>query len=224
MRSAGAYVCGEETAMISVLEGNRPDPRRKPPYPTESGLFGRSTCCLLYTSIDAASGDGFGATYRNYYPVDNGLGMNPQKLASLDGADYALTQTVDTSSGATTGYYSLDVTNPESTNLEEVRISDMLPLVGDQMTLTSNAKKSTVQLQVDGMTLADGSALPSSCELYYSEDATPATNLVELTDFTVPSGATWIPWDGASTLPASAKAVKLVKTDGLNACLLYTSR
>lgn len=167
--------------------------------------------------IDAASGDGFGATYRNYYPVDNGLGMNPQKLASLDGADYALTQTVDTSSGATTGYYSLDVTNPESTNLEEVRIIDMLPLVGDEMTLTSNAKKSTVQLQVDGMTLADGSALPSSCELYYSEDATPATNLVELTDFTVPSGATWIPWDGASTLPASAKAVKLVKTDGLNA-------
>lgn len=44
VRSAGAYVCGEETAMISVLEGNRPDPRRKPPYPTESGLFGRSTC------------------------------------------------------------------------------------------------------------------------------------------------------------------------------------
>lgn len=165
--------------------------------------------------IDAIPGQSYGATFRQGYPVDNGLGMNPLKLASTDGTDYALTQAVDTSSAPKTGYYSLDITNPESTNLEEVRVIDMLPTLGDVMALSDNAKKSTVALQVDGMTLADGSALPSSCELYYSEDATPATNRIELTDFSALSGATWIPWDGMSSLPPTAKAVKLVKTDGL---------
>ncbi|HSW10174.1 MAG TPA: NADH-quinone oxidoreductase subunit NuoF [Bacillota bacterium] len=40
---AGAYVCGEETALFESLEGKRGEPRIKPPYPTEVGLFGRPT-------------------------------------------------------------------------------------------------------------------------------------------------------------------------------------
>ncbi|MCB0075924.1 MAG: NADP oxidoreductase [Anaerolineales bacterium] len=40
---AGAYICGEETALISSLEGYRGEPRSKPPYPTQSGLWGRPT-------------------------------------------------------------------------------------------------------------------------------------------------------------------------------------
>jgi NADH:ubiquinone oxidoreductase subunit F (NADH-binding) len=36
---AGAYVCGEETALIESLEGNRGEPRYKPPYPPEAGLW-----------------------------------------------------------------------------------------------------------------------------------------------------------------------------------------
>ncbi len=42
-RSAGAYICGEETALIEALEGNRPMPRQKPPYPAVSGYLGRPT-------------------------------------------------------------------------------------------------------------------------------------------------------------------------------------
>jgi len=42
-RGAGAYVCGEETAMIESLEGRRGQPRRKPPYPSERGYQGRPT-------------------------------------------------------------------------------------------------------------------------------------------------------------------------------------
>lgn len=42
-RGAGAYICGEETALFNSLEGFRGEPRNKPPYPTESGLFGRPT-------------------------------------------------------------------------------------------------------------------------------------------------------------------------------------
>jgi NADH:ubiquinone oxidoreductase subunit F (NADH-binding)/Pyruvate/2-oxoacid:ferredoxin oxidoreductase delta subunit len=40
---AGAFVCGEETALISSLEGKRAMPDHKPPFPTQSGLFGKPT-------------------------------------------------------------------------------------------------------------------------------------------------------------------------------------
>ncbi len=39
----GAYICGEETALLEALEGRRGMPRHKPPFPTEAGLFGRPT-------------------------------------------------------------------------------------------------------------------------------------------------------------------------------------
>jgi len=42
-RGAGAYVCGEETALISSIEGKRGKPRSKPPYPATKGLFGKPT-------------------------------------------------------------------------------------------------------------------------------------------------------------------------------------
>jgi NADH:ubiquinone oxidoreductase subunit F (NADH-binding) len=42
-REPGAFVCGEETALVSTLEGRRGMPQLKPPYPTSSGLFGKPT-------------------------------------------------------------------------------------------------------------------------------------------------------------------------------------
>ncbi len=42
-RGAGAYICGEESAMLESIEGKRGEPRQKPPYPSEVGLFGRPT-------------------------------------------------------------------------------------------------------------------------------------------------------------------------------------
>jgi NADH:ubiquinone oxidoreductase subunit F (NADH-binding)/Pyruvate/2-oxoacid:ferredoxin oxidoreductase delta subunit/(2Fe-2S) ferredoxin len=43
-KGAGAFVCGEETALIESIEGKRGMPRIKPPYPSTYGLFGRPTC------------------------------------------------------------------------------------------------------------------------------------------------------------------------------------
>ena len=40
---AGAFVCGEETALISSVEGERGEPRLRPPYPTTKGIFGKPT-------------------------------------------------------------------------------------------------------------------------------------------------------------------------------------
>jgi NADH-quinone oxidoreductase subunit F len=42
-RGAGAYICGEETALFEAIEGKRGFPRIRPPFPTTSGLFGRPT-------------------------------------------------------------------------------------------------------------------------------------------------------------------------------------
>ena len=43
MEGAGAFVCGEETAMIASIEGQRGMPRPKPPFPAQSGLWGKPT-------------------------------------------------------------------------------------------------------------------------------------------------------------------------------------
>jgi bidirectional [NiFe] hydrogenase diaphorase subunit len=40
---AGAFVCGEETALMASIEGRRGTPRPRPPYPAEYGLWGHST-------------------------------------------------------------------------------------------------------------------------------------------------------------------------------------
>ena len=42
-RGAGAYICGEETALLESLEGKKGQPRLKPPFPAMVGLYGRPT-------------------------------------------------------------------------------------------------------------------------------------------------------------------------------------
>ncbi len=44
VKGAGAFVCGEETALIRSIEGMMGEPRQRPPYPIERGIFGRPTC------------------------------------------------------------------------------------------------------------------------------------------------------------------------------------
>ena len=43
IEGAGAYICGEETALLSSIEGQRPEVRIRPPYPTQEGLFNKPT-------------------------------------------------------------------------------------------------------------------------------------------------------------------------------------
>jgi NADH-quinone oxidoreductase subunit F len=44
VRGAGAFVCGEETALIKSIEGKAGEPRQRPPYPTDKGIWGHPTC------------------------------------------------------------------------------------------------------------------------------------------------------------------------------------
>lgn len=43
-RGAGAYICGEETALLNSLEGKRGEPRLKPPFPAQYGAYGMPSC------------------------------------------------------------------------------------------------------------------------------------------------------------------------------------
>jgi NADH-quinone oxidoreductase subunit F len=43
IKAQGAYICGEETALLNSIEGQRPEVRTRPPYPTQHGLFNRPT-------------------------------------------------------------------------------------------------------------------------------------------------------------------------------------
>ena len=53
-RGAGAYICGEETALFEAIEGKRGFPRMKPPYPTTYGLFGKPTAANNVETLCAA--------------------------------------------------------------------------------------------------------------------------------------------------------------------------
>jgi NADH:ubiquinone oxidoreductase subunit F (NADH-binding)/(2Fe-2S) ferredoxin/NAD-dependent dihydropyrimidine dehydrogenase PreA subunit len=54
-KGAGAFVCGEETALIAAIEGRRGMPRPRPPFPAVSGLFGKPTCINNVETLAAVS-------------------------------------------------------------------------------------------------------------------------------------------------------------------------
>jgi NADH-quinone oxidoreductase subunit F len=61
-KGGGAYVCGEETALFNSIEGFRGEPRNKPPFPVEAGLFGKPTLVnnveTLVNALDIVLGGG----------------------------------------------------------------------------------------------------------------------------------------------------------------------
>ncbi|MBA2717715.1 MAG: NAD(P)H-dependent oxidoreductase subunit E [Chloroflexi bacterium] len=67
-RGAGAYICGEETALFESIEGKRGEPRNKPPFPVEVGLFGKPTAVnnveTLVNVLQIVGIDGGAAAYR----------------------------------------------------------------------------------------------------------------------------------------------------------------
>jgi NADH dehydrogenase (ubiquinone) flavoprotein 1 len=53
-RGAGAYICGEETALIESLEGKQGKPRLKPPFPADVGVFGCPTTVANVETVSVA--------------------------------------------------------------------------------------------------------------------------------------------------------------------------
>jgi NADH-quinone oxidoreductase subunit F len=106
-RGGGAYVCGEETALFHSIEGRRGEPRNKPPFPAESGLFGRPTLVNNVETLLAAravlAGDA-GAAHRRLFCVtgavqrpgvyEAGPGSTLRELLLRSGADSAALRAV----------------------------------------------------------------------------------------------------------------------------------
>jgi NADH-quinone oxidoreductase subunit F len=87
-RGAGAYICGEETALFESIEGKRGEPRNKPPFPVEVGLFGKPTAVnnveTLVNVLDIlGDGDGVGGGAR--YAALGTEGSTGPKLFCLCG-------------------------------------------------------------------------------------------------------------------------------------------
>ena len=78
----GAYICGEETALINSIEGQRPEVRVRPPFPTEQGLFNKPTVVNnVETLASIYSIATLGGNYYNQLGTDKSKGT---KLVSLD--------------------------------------------------------------------------------------------------------------------------------------------
>ncbi len=87
-RGAGAYICGEETALFESIEGKRGEPRNKPPFPVEVGLFGKPTAVnnvetLVNALLILGDGDGVGGGAR--YATQGTEGSTGPKLFCLSG-------------------------------------------------------------------------------------------------------------------------------------------
>ncbi len=82
-RGAGAYICGEETALFNSLEGFRGEPRQKPPFPTTHGLFHQPTAInnpeTLLNVLPIVLGGG------HVYAAKGTEGSNGHKLFCLSG-------------------------------------------------------------------------------------------------------------------------------------------
>lgn len=82
-RGAGAYICGEETALFEAIEGKRGFPRVKPPYPTTYGLFGKPTVVNNVETLCAIPGIVIhGAEWFRQHGTEKSTGT---KLVSVSG-------------------------------------------------------------------------------------------------------------------------------------------
>jgi len=81
---AGAYICGEESALINSLEGKRGEPRSKPPYPSDAGFLGKPTVVNNAETLSSVSWiiENGGKEFSKIGNVDS----PGTKLSSIDGA------------------------------------------------------------------------------------------------------------------------------------------
>jgi len=72
VRGAGAFVCGEETALIKSIEGQMGQPEQRPPYPVDKGVWGYPTCINNVETLANV----------NYYPLSNSSAMDAVNMVT----------------------------------------------------------------------------------------------------------------------------------------------
>ncbi|MEI6654644.1 MAG: NADH-ubiquinone oxidoreductase-F iron-sulfur binding region domain-containing protein [Verrucomicrobiota bacterium] len=83
IKARGAYICGEETALLSSIEGQRPEVRVRPPYPTQQGLFNKPT---VVSNVESLANLPFIIKHGGKaFAAIGTTGTSGTKLMSLDG-------------------------------------------------------------------------------------------------------------------------------------------
>src|ERR1700733_7851417 len=83
---AGAYICGEETSMLNSIEGRRGEPRMKPPFPANAGVFGCPTTVNNLETIAAVpTAFGMGAETFSKLSTLHGIGDGGVRLYGVNG-------------------------------------------------------------------------------------------------------------------------------------------
>lgn len=83
IKAQGAYICGEETALLSSIEGQRPEVRVRPPFPTQQGLFNKPT---VVNNVETLTNIPYVIQHGGKSFADIGVGRSTgTKLLSLDG-------------------------------------------------------------------------------------------------------------------------------------------
>ena len=172
-RGAGAYICGEETALFESIEGKRGEPRSKPPFPVEVGVFGKPT---LVNNVETLA--------------------NVPWILREGGAAFAATGTPD-SSGTKLFCLSGEVTRPGLYELPfGATLGELLALAGGMLdgkelfaVLLGGAAGSFVgpdrlalPLTFEG-TRAAGTTLGSGVVLVYSTEADLGDALLRIAEF-----------------------------------------
>ncbi len=106
VKAQGAYICGEETALLSSLEGLRPEVRTRPPFPAQYGLFGKPTAV---NNVE---------TLANLYAILNGGGVAFKLIGTLKSSGTKLLS-LDSHFNRP-GLYEVDMGTPLTQVIEEL--------------------------------------------------------------------------------------------------------
>jgi NADH-quinone oxidoreductase subunit F len=153
-RGAGAYICGEETALLESLEGRRGQPRTKPPFPAIAGLYASPTAVNNVESIATATSilEMGGAEYAKL-GVEGSTGTRVFSLSGdvVRGGNYELPH----------GYPLRDLINVEGGGIAGGRALKAVIPGGSSTPILTAAEVEKVTLDFDSMTAA-GSAIGSA--------------------------------------------------------------
>jgi NADH-quinone oxidoreductase subunit F len=153
-RGAGAYICGEETALLESLEGERGQPRPRPPFPPVAGLYASPTAVNNVESITTATSviELGGAEYATF-GVENSTGTRVFSLSGdvVDGGNYELPH----------GYPLRDLIYNEGGGIAGGRTLKAVIPGGSSTPILTAAEVDKVTLDFDSMTAA-GSAIGSA--------------------------------------------------------------
>jgi NADH-quinone oxidoreductase subunit F len=153
-RGAGAYICGEETALLESLEGRRGQPRTKPPFPAIAGLYASPTAVNNVESITTATSviELGGAAYAKL-GVESSTGTRVFSLSGdvVHGGNYELPH----------GYPLRDLIYNEGGGIAGGRTLKAVIPGGSSTPILTAAEADKVTLDFDSMTAA-GSAIGSA--------------------------------------------------------------